>query len=416
MFATVAFVLALAVGPFVAFRAYARRVAATDAPLEDRLHRLQRVQQGAGFVLPIVAIVGLHLLEVIDRTTAVLPPGPRLFGVGVLEFAAIMLLSFGLVAVPLVSMALGTYPTVRSLREIEASPWKVAKGVLAALAIVCVTVAISIGGLLAVISTVGSSLPVLLAAFGAIVAASYGLSPYLIALFQDRVPLEGADRERVERLCSELDYRPRGIYLLEGESTKTANALVAGTIPGFRYVFLTDYLLSACDDDELAAILAHEFGHVAGRHLWQRGLLTVAVFGVWIAGADAIGIGALEERFGFLGFFLPFMGLYALYHVGLLGGLAYRQEFRADAYAARRVGRAATADALEVLASANDATREAGLLYALATHHPPIADRIEAVRDADVADGHGGDSDFDADSDTDVDRDTDADARSTTGD
>ncbi|AEH38552.1 M48 family metalloprotease [Halopiger xanaduensis] len=412
MFAIVAFVLALAVGPFAAFRAYARRVATTDAPVEDRLHRLQRVQQVAGFVLPIVAVVGLHLLELVDRTTAVLPSGPRLFGIGVLEFAAIMFVSFGLVAVPLVSMALGTYPTIRSLRDTEASSWKVVKGVLAVLAIVSVTVAISIGGLLAVISTVGSSLPVLLAAFGTIVAASYGLSPYLIALFQDRVPLEGADRERVERLCAELEYRPRGLYLLEGESTKTANALVAGTIPGFRYVFLTDYLLSECDDDELQAILAHEFGHIAGRHLWQRGLLTVAVFGAWIAGADAIGVGALKDRFGFLGFFLPFMGLYALYHVGLLGGLAYRQEFRADAYAARRVGVEAAVDALEVLASANDMTRESGLLYALATHHPPIADRIDSVRDVD--DEVRTDSDLDADGE--LDSDSDPDSRSTAGD
>ncbi|RKD95361.1 M48 family metalloprotease [Halopiger aswanensis] len=414
MFAIVAFVLALAVGPFAAFRAYARRVAATDAPVEDRLHRLQRVQQVAGFVLPIVAMIGLHLLEVIDRTTAVLPPGPDPFGLGLIHFAAIMLGTFGLVAVPLVSMALGTYPTVRSLRDTEASSWRVVKGVLAALAIVGVSITISIVGILAVISSFGSSLPVLLAAFGAIVAASYGLSPYLIALFQDRVPIEGAERERVDRLCSELDYRPHELYLLEGESTKTANALVAGTIPGFRYVFLTDYLLSECDDDELQAILAHEFGHIAGRHLWQRGLLTVAVFGLWIAGADVIGIGALEEQFGFLGFFLPFMGLYALYHVVLLGGLAYWQEFRADAYAARRAGVEATADALEVLASANDMRRESGLLYALATHHPPIADRIDSVRNVD---GEGRtDSDLDADGELDSDPGSNSDSRSTTGD
>ena len=384
MFATVAFVLALAVGPFVACRAYARRVAAADAPVEERLHRLERVQRVGGFVLPLVAVVGLHLLALIERTTAVLPAGPELFGIGVLEFGAILIVAFGLAAVPLVSMALGAYPTVRSLRDTAASPLRVAKGVLAAMAVAGVAAAIGIGGILAIASTVGSSLPVLLGGFGAIVAVSYGLSPYLIALFRDRVPLEGADRERIERLCSALDYRPRGCFLLEGESTKTANALVAGTVPGFRYVFLTDYLLEECDDDELRAILAHEFGHVAGRHLWQRGLLTVAVFGALIAGADVVGPGALEERFGFLGFFLPFVGLYALYHVFLLGGLAYRQEYHADAYAAREAGVEATVDALEVLAAANDVTREAGLLYALATHHPPIADRIEAVRELEL--------------------------------
>ena len=386
MLATVAFALALVIGPFVAFRAYARRVASREEPVEDRLHRLNRVRQVGGFVLPVLAVIGLHLLDLIGRTTAAVGSGPEPFGIAVLEFAIVMVVSFGLVAVPLVSMALGTYPTVRSLRDTSASPWRVAKGVLAAIAIVAVTVAVAVGGLLAVMSTVGSSLPILLATFGAIIAASYGLSPYLIALFRDRVPLEGADRERVERLCADLGYRPRGLYLLEGESTKTANALVAGTIPGLRYVFLTDYLLSECDDDELRAILAHEFGHVAGRHLWQRGILTTVVFGAWIAGAEFLPFGALEERFGFLGFFLPFMALFAVYHVVLLGGLARWQEFRADAYAARAAGREATLAALETLADANDARREAGLLYSLATHHPPIADRLESVRGAESDD------------------------------
>ena len=384
MYATVAFVLALVVVPFAAFRAYARRVESTDAPVEDRLHRLNRVQQAAGFLLPIAAVVGLHVFELIDRSLdAIGPSGPELFGIAVLEFATIMVVCFGIVALPLVSMALGTYPTVRSLRDTTASPWRIAKGVLAGVAIVAVTVAVSIGGILAIMSTVGSSLPVLLAGSGILVAVVYGLSPYLIALFQDRIPLEGADRERVERLCTELGYRPRGLYLLEGESTKTANALVAGTIPGLRYVFLTDYLLAECDDDELRAILAHEFGHVAGRHLWQRGLLTVAVFGGWIVGFEYVGMGALEERFGFLGFFLPFMALFALYQVVLLGGLARWQEFRADAYAAREAGREATIGALETLADANDTRRDAGLLYSLATQHPPIADRLDAIRNGD---------------------------------
>lgn len=343
MFATVAFVLALAVGPFVGFRAYARRVEATDAPVEDRLHRLDRARQVGGFALPIVGILALYALDLIDRSVALVGvSGPELFGIAVLEFAVIVLVVFGIATIPLVSMALGTYPTVRSLRETSASTWRVAKGVLTVMAITAVSVAVGIGGFLAILSTVGSSLLVLVGTLGVIVFLSYGLSPYLIVLVQDRVPLEGERRERVERLCADLGYRPRGLSLLAGESTETANAVVAGTIPGLRYVFLTDYLLAECDDDELRAILAHEFGHVAGRHLWQRGLLTVAVFGGWIAGAERFGFGVLEEQFGFLGVFLPFMALYVLYHVVFLGGLARWQEFRADAYAARKAGPEAT--------------------------------------------------------------------------
>ncbi|OAQ52804.1 hypothetical protein HTG_10785 [Natrinema mahii] len=382
MFVAAAFLLALAVVPFLGFRAYAARVEALDEPVEDRLHRLNRAQQVGGFTLPVAAIIGLYALEVIDRALAAVGTGgPELGGLAVLKVGAIVLVSFGVVTLPLVGMALGTYPTVRSLRDTSASLWRVVTGVLAVMGITAVSVGVALAGFFAIQSVFGSSLPVLIGGLGAVVFVGFGLSPYLILLFQDRVPLEGQRRERVERLCADLGYRPRGLFLLEGESTKTANALVAGTVPGLRYVFLTDYLLAECDDDELRAILAHEFGHVAGRHLWQRGLLTVAVFGVWIAGAEFVGFGALEESLGFLGFFLPFMGLYAVYHVVLLGGLARWQEFRADAYAARQAGREAMVAALERLADANDTRREAGLLYSLATHHPPIGDRIEAVRD-----------------------------------
>ncbi|WP_408959249.1 M48 family metalloprotease [Natrinema sp. 74] len=383
MLAAIALIVTLAVGPFLGFRAYARRVESTDAPIEDRLHRLNRVQQVGGFVLPITGILSLYALDLLDRATALVgTAGPELFGLTVLEFGAVILVTFGIAMLPLVSMALGTYPTVRSLRDTSASMWKVAKGVVLVMAASAISVTIALVGFFGITSVVGSSLPVLVGTLGLIVFVSFGLSPYLVLIAQDRVPLEGERRERIERLCADLGYRPRGLFLLEGESTKTANALVAGTVPGFRYVFLTDYLLSACDDDELRAIVAHEFGHVAGRHLWQRGLLTVAVFGGWIVGVQQFGMGGLEERFGFVGFFLPFMAFYLVYHVGFLGGVARWQEFRADAYAAREAGREATVDALETLADANDTRREAGLLYSLATHHPPIGSRIDALRNA----------------------------------
>lgn len=379
MLGILALVVALAAIPFLCFRAYARRVAAADAPVADRLHRLARAQRAGGIVLPIVAVLAGYAVGIVEFVAAAVDGvGPTL-----LEVAVLVGSLFAVVAVPLLAMALGTYPTTRSLRDTTASPWRIAAAVLVGIAVTAVTVVVGIAGFLAVVSVVGTSVPALVAALGGIIFLTYGLSPYLIAISRDRLPLAGEHRERVERLCRDLGYRPRGLYLLDGTSTKTANALAAGTVPRFRYVFLTDYLLEACDDDELRAILAHEFGHVAGRHLWQRGLLTVAVFGAWVAGADLVGVAVLADRFGFVGVFLPFVWLYALYHVVLLGGLAYWQELRADAYAARAVGREATVAALETLADANDTRREAGLLYALATHHPPIADRVDRLHEGD---------------------------------
>ncbi|MFP8954465.1 M48 family metalloprotease [Natrialbaceae archaeon A-arb3/5] len=373
--------LAVTVVPFLGFRLYATRVACAESPVADRLHRLERAQQVAGFVLPIVAIVFVFTFDLTDRTTAAVESvAPALGAVpGVPLFLSVLVI-FSMATLPVVAVVLGLYPTIRSLRGTSASAFRVVKGTVAGIAMGAALVGLAVGGVLTVTSLVGSSLPVLVGGISVVIFAIFGLTPYLIALFQERVPLEGERRERVDRLCADLGYEPRGLSLLEGESTKTANAMVAGTIPGLRYVFLTDYLLEECSDDELRAILAHEFGHVAGRHLWQRGLVTVAAIVAWIVAAEPLGVTALEEQFGFAGLFLPLMAGYAVYHVLLLGGLAYWQEYRADAYAAARAGPDATVDALEVLASANDMTREAGLLYSLATHHPPIADRIDAVR------------------------------------
>ena len=382
MLAVAAFVLALAVGPFLGLRAYARRVEAMDAPTEDRLHRLNRIQQAAGFGLPALALLGVYAFGLMDRATArVAAAGPHLFGIALLEFAAIVLISFGIVAVPLVSMALATYPTVRSLRATTMSAWRRVSRVAVALMVAIGTAVLGIGGFIALVSTGSVSRLVLVAALGVLVFVGFGLSPYLLVLTRTHDPLEGQRRERVERLCDAAGHSPRGIYLLEGESTKTANALVAGTLPGLQYVFLTDYLLDECDDDELRAILAHEFGHVAGRHLWQRGILTVAVFGAWALVAQHVGFGWLAVTFGFVGYFVPLLGVYVLYRVFLLGGLARWQEFRADAYAASTAGREAMVDALETLADANDVRLEAGLFYSLATQHPPIEARIDALRD-----------------------------------
>lgn len=397
MHTVVAFVAALALGPFLGFRLYARHVESLDESVEARLHRLDRLQQVGGFVLPTVAIVGVFWLDLPDRLAGVVWSGPEPFGIDVLELTVTVVVIFAIAALPYVSMIVGTYPAVRSLRETAASTTQVARRALLGFVMVGAITIIAVGGVLAAIAVVGSSLPVLVGTLAVMVFVTFGFTPYLTLLFQDRVPLDGERWNRVDRRCSDLGYTPRACYLLEGESTKTANAMVAGTVPGFRYVFLTDYLLEECDDDQLRAILAHEFGHVAGRHLWQRGVLTIAVFAGGIVAWQLLGLAFLEDRFGFVGFFLPFMALYGLYHVLFLGGLAYWQEFRADAYAARTAGPGATVSALETLAESNDSRRRAGLLYALATHHPPIGNRIDAIETRNEADSSGAGNEFPTD-------------------
>lgn len=380
MIAAAVFLVAISAGPFLTFRLYARRVEAADQPVADRMHRLRRAHQIGFVALPVAGIVGMSLLGLMESAVGTVDAidlgGP--LGAAA-ELGVIFGVVFGVAVVPIAAAVVGSYPVQRRMRETTASIWRVLRGVLAGIGFTAVVLLGWLGLVIVLPDGLVNTTAFLVVVFGLFVTAVFGLAPYLTAVLGKRVPLEGERRERVAEICADLGYEPRGVFLLEGESVQEANAMVAGSVPGYRYVFLTDYLLSEFEDDELRAVIAHEFGHVDENHLWQRGLVTVGFFGGLMLLSDVVGFGGLESRFGFLGFFLPFVGLLVVYAYLILGGLALRQEYRADAYAARHAGRETTASALDRLADANDARREASLLYSLATHHPPIQDRIEAL-------------------------------------
>ena len=50
------------------------------------------------------------------------------------------------------------------------------------------------------------------------------------------------------------------------------NAVVTGALPGYRYILLSDALVDALDEHEIAAVFGHEMGHIRHRHLASFGL------------------------------------------------------------------------------------------------------------------------------------------------
>jgi len=60
-----------------------------------------------------------------------------------------------------------------------------------------------------------------------------------------------------------------GIFNLQlSKETKKANAMLAG-LGSSRRVYLSDTLLEAFDDDQIAVVFAHELGHHVRRHIWK---------------------------------------------------------------------------------------------------------------------------------------------------
>lgn len=371
----------LVFGPFVLFRGYARRVEGTNESIEDRLHRLRRASLFGSFAVVGVIIVinerSGFIGTLADGIIAVLPVsgGPMESFVGVV----VMFLAFG---GAFASISLGTHPVERRLRQTDESQSSVLNGAILGFTMTFVPVVAVILALSAVASHVSSALPVLVGTLAVLVGLVYAFSPYLLLVTSDRIPLTGDRRDRVEQLCADLGYRPRALYLLDGTEGKEANAMVAGTVPGYRYVFLTDYLVERCSDEELRAILAHEFGHIERRHLWQQSVATVALFGGAIVLDSQFGIVAWLDSLVTAGGLVGVLGLFVLYFVGVLGGLSLRHEYQADAYAAEKAGPEAMIDGLRRIADANDTREDVGILYSLVTFHPPISDRIDALQSA----------------------------------
>lgn len=175
----------------------------------------------------------------------------------------------------------------------------------------------------------------------------------------------------------------RGLRIRRWETGGSfCTAMVAGFIPGFRRLLLSDGLLSRLTPQETAMVMLHELAHVKRWHLPLRLVVLLPIWGVaslatWLLGdilyADLVGIAC--------GLSLSLLSLRAI---------AYRTEFDADAVAvklaptvARHVpgvprnqteAADALAEALLAVTADQPAARKATWL------HPSIDARVTALR------------------------------------
>lgn len=92
----------------------------------------------------------------------------------------------------------------------------------------------------------------------------------------------GPLRERLAAICRAQRAGVREILVWHTDG-QVANAAVAGVLRGLRYVFLTDGLLARLSPAEVEAVLRHELGHIAGRHMLWRMLVLALPLAVWMA-------------------------------------------------------------------------------------------------------------------------------------
>ena len=213
---------------------------------------------------------------------------------------------------------------------------------------------------------------------------------WIAPLFNRFTPLgDDALRQRVEALMRQCGFAASGLFVMDGSKRSAhGNAYFTGFGRAKRVVFF-DTLLERLQVAEIEAVLAHELGHFARRHVLQRiarmfasSLLVLGGLGL-VSNDDAlraslgIPVGSAAGLLVFCSIALP----YLLFPIQpLMSAWSRRHEFEADAYAARHADPASLISALVKLYQDNAATLTPDPWHsAIYDSHPPALARISRL-------------------------------------
>jgi STE24 endopeptidase len=211
-----------------------------------------------------------------------------------------------------------------------------------------------------------------------------------VKIFNKLTPLpDGELKDRIIELSHQVGFHIKGISIMDASKRSTKlNAFFSG-MGKTREVVLFDTLKDKLIDDEILAVLAHEFGHMVHKDIpkmmIQRSLVYL-VFAVMLAG-----ILSIDELFihfnmpiGFLGFGIILLTI--LYEpIGLrmsmiTNYLSRKAEYKADAFSCKLMDKKYMLSALRKLVKENFSNLNPHPLYEKIHYsHPKIADRLSAI-------------------------------------
>jgi len=187
--------------PFFVFRKYAERVHNGSGDKEEKIYKLNRVMSLGSFPLMILlvpAMFELGFISIGDMLIASLLP--NIVGA---SLAAVMLVVMVPVVGSMASMFIGIYPSIKKLRDLDASKKSSVKKFLAGLGLVFAPIMVWQFFVFNISSDLTSNLLFMVVAFGVFLISIMAVSPYLIMIFQTTRSLEGSIRENLEAFCNE---------------------------------------------------------------------------------------------------------------------------------------------------------------------------------------------------------------------
>lgn len=226
-------------------------------------------------------------------------------------------------------------------------------------------------------------------AFNLLLLVIYPL--FIAPLFNKFTPLDDPELAgRIQQLAQRCGFALKGLFVMDGSRRSAhGNAYFTGFGKARRIVFF-DTLLSRLNGNEIEAVLAHELGHFANRHIIKRIILsfgaTLIFFAVlgWLATQPwfYVGLGVLPQLGGrndAMALILFFMvtPVFTFMFTPLASWYSRRQEFEADHYAVKQSSADHLVAALVKLYDDNAASLTPDPIHsAFYDSHPPAAVRI----------------------------------------
>ena len=211
-----------------------------------------------------------------------------------------------------------------------------------------------------------------------------------VKIFNKLTPLEDGDlKDRIIEMAHQVGFEIKAISIMDASKRTTKlNAFFSG-MGKTREVVLFDTLMSKLSEDEILAVLAHEFGHMVHKDIPKMMIQRMFMYLVFAGMLLLI----FTTSNLFLDFNLPIQHvgftliLFTLFlePIGLLLGvitnhLSRQAEYKADAYSASLIDKKHMLSALKKLVKENFSNLNPHPLYEKIHYtHPKISDRIKAI-------------------------------------
>jgi len=221
--------------------------------------------------------------------------------------------------------------------------------------------------------------------FNLLVLAIY--PTFIAPIFNKFTPLaDEALKTRIEALLAKCGFKSQGLFVMDGSARSShGNAYFTGFGNSKRVVFF-DTLLDRLNADKIEAVLAHELGHFKHKHVIKR---IAMMFFISFLGLAFLGF-LKDQNWFFLGLGVNDMSSYMALILFLLvspvflfilrpimANYSRKNEFEADAYAAKHSNAKHLEEALVKLYRDNASTLTPDPLHsAFYDSHPPASIRI----------------------------------------